>query len=319
MKKIHIIAIFLLALAVLAIGCAKREGLEERGIFGGDREAVETEAFIGGTNGLLLDFTPGRPRDRVYSGGSDPFDVEVQLTNDGEWDVAKDDVKVTLSGLDPAEFGYPEAVKSPEEDLPGKFRDPQGTIIPSNPVYVLYESLNREDPVLGETTYPVRADVCYKYGTNVISSLCIRRDLRTREEGVCTVDGPRVVQNSASPVQIVELTENAASSNALAFTFKIQKKGNGRVYRLGSDCDPRRINENKVYVEIDTGLPGLVCTGLRDGTENTGYADLRAGEAILRCKQDVDVQNDFVKAINIKMQFDYKETISTNIVVLPEE
>ncbi|MBW3010918.1 hypothetical protein KY326_01725 [Candidatus Woesearchaeota archaeon] len=319
MRKLHIIAMILLAITVLAVGCAQRDVGEERGIFGGDKGTVETRAFIGGTNGLLLEFSPDRPRDKVFSGGADPFDVEIQLINDGEWEVMKDDVTVTLSGLDPAEFGYTEARKNPDEDLLAKYRDPQGTVIPSNAVYIIYESLNREQPVLGDTTYPVRADICYKYGTNAISSLCIRKDLRSREEGVCAVDGSRVVQNSASPVQVVELTENAASSTALAFTFRIQKKGNGKVYRLASDCNPQRVDENRVFVEIDTGLPGLVCSGLREGSDNTGYADLRAGEAIIRCKQDIAVQNDFVKSINIKLQYDYKETISTSIAVLPEE
>ncbi|MCK4669705.1 MAG: hypothetical protein KAT43_00770 [Nanoarchaeota archaeon] len=318
MKKIHAIAIFLLVITILGTGCAQREGAEERGIFGGDK-GVETRAFIGGTNGLLLEFTPDRPLAKVFSGGADPFDVEIQLMNDGEWEVLKDDVLITLSGLDPGEFGYTEAVQSPDEDLLAKKRDPQSTIIPSNPVFVIYESLNRAEPVIGDTTYPVRADVCYKYGTNVISSLCIRKDLRSREEGVCTVEGSKVVQNSASPVQVVDLAANAASATSLAFTFRINKKGNGKVYRLDSDCNPQRVDENKVFVEVDTGLPGLVCSGLREGADNTGYADLRAGEAIIRCKQDVAVDNDFVKTINVKLQFDYKETISTSVVVQPVE
>ncbi|MBW2987216.1 hypothetical protein KY336_01575, partial [Candidatus Woesearchaeota archaeon] len=218
------------------------------------------------------------------------------------------------------EFSVASLVQTPEEDLIAKVKDPEGNEIPSIPTYVLFPDLNHESSVIGSVPYPIRADVCYKYGTNVISELCIRKDLRATTPSVCEVKESKPVQNSGAPVHVVEFTESAASADTISFVFKIQHRSNGGVYKLGSGCDKgNRANTDKVYVEVDTGLPGLQCSGLRDGTENTGYADLRTGEAIVRCKQQISAETDFKKVVNINLEYDYENTISTQVTIKQSE
>jgi hypothetical protein len=322
MKKINslTIALTIAILAIIVAGCAgpASEG-PERGIFGGG-DKVSTRTFIGGTQGLLLQFTEERPRSEVFDGGADPFDIEIELSNDGEWDVAKEDVSVAISGIDPQEFGVSTLVQNTEEDLIAKVKDPEGNVIPSIPTYVLFPDLNHEAAVIGSVPFPIRADVCYSYGTNVISELCIRKDLRATTPSVCEVKESKPVQNSGAPVHVVEFTESAASADTISFVFKIQHRSNGGVYKLGSGCDKGdRANRNRVYVEVDTGLPELQCSGLREGTESTGYADLRTGEAIIRCKQRISAETDFKKIVNIKMEYDYENTVSTQVTVKQSE
>ncbi|MBW3013570.1 hypothetical protein KY325_04705 [Candidatus Woesearchaeota archaeon] len=321
MKKYLTIALIIAVVlgAMIIVGC-KAPGGEgaERGIFGTSGK-VTTKTFIGGTQGLLLRFTEERPRSEVFDGGADPFDIEVELINDGEWDVAANDVTVAISGIDPKEFGLTNPVQNSEEDLIAKVKDPDGNVIPSIPTYVLFPSLNYEKTVVGDVPYPIRADVCYKYGTNVISELCIRKDLRATTASVCEVKESKQVQNSGAPVHIIEFTESAASTDVISFVFKIQHRSNGGVYKLGSNCDKNRINKDKVYVEVDTGLPGLECSGLREGTESAGYADLRTGSAIIRCKQQIDAETDFKKIVNIKLEYDYENTISSQVTVKQSE
>ncbi|MBD3259700.1 hypothetical protein GF371_03660 [Candidatus Woesearchaeota archaeon] len=321
MKKFLTIALMIAAVLSIIIisgcGAPSAEG-PERGIFGA-KEKISARTFIGGTQGLLLRFTEDRPRDAVFDGGADPFDIEVELINDGEWYVPAEDVTVAISGIDPQEFGLEDPVKNPEEDLIAKVKDPEGNVIPSIPTYVLFPNLNYESTVVGDVPYPVRADVCYAYGTNVISELCIRENLRATTQSVCEVKESKPVQNSGAPVHVVELTESAASTDIISFVFKIEHRSNGGVYKLGTGCDKNRINKDKVYVEVDTGLEGLQCSGLREGTGNSGFADLRTGQAIIRCKQPVDAETDFKKIVNIKLEYDYEDTISTQVTVKQSE
>ena len=323
MRKLSLIVLCLLSLLILA-ACQPQSGdAEQRGIFGSKEKRGPAEgAFIGGTEAVSIVFTEGRPRADVYT-GDDPFDVEVMLDNKGEAYVAKDEVKIKLTGIDPIEFGktLQDFTINPESDLPPMVKNPaDNKIIPSVPTYAKFESLMHKEDVVGNVKFPIRVNTCYPYETKVRSDICVRSNLRTLEEGVCNPNEERVVENSGAPVQVTSFSESVSSATRLAFILKINHRGNENIYSPGSQCEFERENQNKVMVDIDTGgLQGLSCIGFRAGTATSGLVELRNKEAIIRCTLDVDPQRaaDFIKGINIRLSYTLGESVETSITVKP--
>jgi len=66
-------------------------------------------------------------------------------------------------------------------------------------------------------------------------------------------------------------------------------------------------------VRVDTGLPGLTCTGLSEGGSE-GDVTLYNGEKIVTCQQQLDGL-DFEFPLLIELGYDYQEFISTTLVV----
>ncbi len=302
-KKLILI---LLATLVLAFGCQQ----------GDDQSAEKLKPYIGGTTGLIATFTEDAPPAEVYDGGDFPFDIEVKLQNDGETDVKKDDIVIKVSGIDPVEFGKTqEQTKSnAPEDLLAKYKDPEGNIIESNPVYVIFDDFNHESSVAGNLEYPVSAKICYKYATEAVSRLCIKSNLN-EQGGVCTVTEDKQVLNSGAPIQVTQLSESVAGTNKIAFIFKIEKKGNGNIYKVGTKCSEARADADKVLVSVDTAMPNLQCAGLADGTATSGYLTLRGGSSTVRCIQQLATETSFLKVVSVKVDYDYQDEISTTILL----
>lgn len=275
------------------------------------------DPFIGGTTGILISFIEDSPPPEAYAGGDYPFDVVVKLKNDGEYKVPKEKAKVTISGINAQEFGKEEIdfVQNPPEDLEPR-RKEDGKTVDSAPVHTEFYELNRVEDFSGNT-YTIRANVCYEYGTDAISKICIRSNNLDYKEGVCTVNEEKKVHSSSAPLQITDFKETARAKNKVAFTFTIEHKGNGQIYKLESDCgkENRRANQDRAWVEVSTGLDGLECTGLRDGTATSGYTTLYGGDKIITCTQTIDTNSDYEKPVEIELIYDYKDNAETSILI----
>jgi len=201
---------------------------------------------------------------------------------------------VTLTGLNAAEFSRTEAdfkQVAPDDLMEKKKED--GDIIESSPVHVEFMGLNRAEDFSG-STYTIRANVCYKYGTDAISNICIRKNNLDSKEGVCEVNEEKTIFTSGAPVQVTTFKESARAKDKVGFSFTVAHKGNGRIYKLGSSCgdENRRQNEDVVWVEVKSDLAGLECNGLNDGTEITGYTKLYGGDKVIQCTQTLDTGID---------------------------
>ena len=51
---------------------------------------------MGGSDGVIINFEEAAPPEEVYDGGDFPFGVVVNLKNEGEFDVPKEDIDVVL-------------------------------------------------------------------------------------------------------------------------------------------------------------------------------------------------------------------------------
>ncbi len=286
----------------------------------GSKKTVQLEApFEGGSQGLALDFQDLRKD--VFDGGRDPFDVIVKLDNKGEAFVKKEDVQVKLSGINPAEFSKGEAdlMLNAPDDVIELRKDPQGSILPGQQVFVEFTGLNHKGIISGASAqFPLRADVCYVYRTKTVSELCVRDNLLTpRTGGICEINADKQVYNSGAPVQVANFKEAARAKDKIGFTFEVKNVGTGSVFQRNSVCNRvDRKNENRAYVIVVTGLDGLQCTGLEtSGKGAEGFVTLYDGSKIVSCSQTISSRSDYEQLVNIETIYDYEQTVQSTITV----
>src|SRR3989338_1097796 len=161
--------------------------------------------FVGGVNGLSMEFLPEAPPDEVFDGGKFPFAVNLRLKNLGEWEITSGSkIVAEISGVDPADFGLSSAnlKKTPPQGMLPTRLDPNGDIIEGDILVMDFPGFNYQRTLFGDVPATIKADACYNYGTKIVSNLCIKKDLSSRDTSVCTVTEDKAVANSGAPVQI---------------------------------------------------------------------------------------------------------------------
>ncbi len=301
--------VVIVMLALLIVACKD----------GGKKQVTITSPFIGGSQGLALDFQDLRKD--VFDGGKDPFDIIIKLENKGETLIARDNVRVKISGINPAEFGKTEQqlMLSAPDDVIEMRKDPQGGIIPSVPITVDFVGLNYKGFIAGASAqFTVRADACYLYRTRAVSKLCVRDNLLApRPGGICEITEAKPVYNSGAPVQIADFKESTRAKDKIAFTFEVKNVAEGNIFERNKMCDrSERRNENRVYVIVNTDLPGLSCTGLETTSKGAeGFVTLFGGSKIIPCTQPIDTRTDFEQLVNMEVVYDYEQSVQTQFSV----
>ena len=310
----------IVALSLLAVACSDS---------GGDA-ITSPKSFVGGTDALSFDFVEGAPPGEVFDQGNFPFEVTLNVENKGEFDVPKENLNVTLQGFFPADFGSPITSKNPEDDLEKTFVDSDGNTVPGGITFLTFEGFNFGSALPANNEFTIRAELCYKYGFTAQTDICVIADVTETddEEKVCEVDEKKTVESSASPLQIENFVENIGGTDRISFNFDVVHRGTGSVSRLGTSCDEKDVqaDEDKVFLNVSSGLAGLKCSGLSDGPANTeadgyqaGFTTLFGGKRFIRCSQDVSAavasKIDFEKKVTITGEFEYKEHESRSILV----
>ncbi|MBN2881701.1 hypothetical protein JXM83_06650 [Candidatus Woesearchaeota archaeon] len=320
MKKFALLTT-LLALCLFLAGC--QQGTETQS----EEIAV---SFIGGTNALSVDFVEGAPPAEVLDGARFPFNVNLEVKNLGEAEVKSGDIKIELSGINPADFGKQstDLVKnSVSMDLYPARKTGEGDVLDGAVTYVDFANFNYQDELNGNVNFPIVADLCYKYQTRAVTKMCVRKDLlKSTVNGGdgCEVKGTKTVQNSCGPVHITSLSQFPTGSDKISFTLVIEKLGTGDVYKKtdsAPSCEDDIALQNKVYMNIDTGLGGgLSCDAFEDGSGNptmtsSGYVTLYQGKRTITCVQTLTQTLDFEKVVDITMDYVYHEAKSKSILV----
>lgn len=301
--------ILITLLLITAIGCTKQSATTTTG-----------KAFIGGNKGLAMSFLTGAPPESVFD-TDNPFTISVKLDNVGEYDIAKADATVEITGIDPASFNTTAAAlkKDSPEDLKGASLDSAGNIIQGVTTTVDFDNLQYQSKVSGTVSFTLIASACYEYGTRAQAKLCILKDLigRTTESRFCNPNNENIAaESSSAPVQVMTMSENVLGANKVAFAFKIKNTGTGNLYQKATECNPSIPTRDKVWVDVtNTGLGDLTCSGLKDGTATMGYVTLYNNEASVRCTQTITDPRDADKVVEVKLTYGYKESIQKTLQV----
>lgn len=316
MKKVLLIGLIIGMLALTA--CGGNNNKEDIG-----------DTYLGGSQGLKISFANGAPPDSVSDiGGEQSFDIIVDVENMGEDDVETSEALVSIVGFPPKAFNKNVAdlkEVQPEEKIEGRQKNPDGTVIESPLVQVVFEDLAYQYAEPGNVQFPVIAEICYLYETNVASSLCIKDNLnKDEEDDFCKVSSSRQVSSSGAPVQVTRIQQSPAGKDKTRISFTVDNVGGGKIFKYDSEnsCDNTKIsNENKVWVEIenllDRGADGVKCSGLLGGTQSdNGYVLLNKGNsADVLCTITMTERSDRLQPFNIKLTYDYFESIRKDIVV----
>jgi hypothetical protein len=317
MKKIALILLLLVVLLGIGADKSTNSGCSSGGKA---KTPSKVDPYIGGTRGLTIQFEDGYPPSEVYDNGQFPFDIDVKLENVGEYDIDKENVVVKISGINPDDFGVTENFLIKEgvgENLPATRKDAEGNIIESNPVHVIFKDLNFKKKLEGNFNPPLRADVCYLYGTNAISDVCVVENVLVNDkDAVCQVSEDKVVFNSGGPVQVTDFKEMARGQGKVGFSFTLKHKGNGKIFSPWTKCTNDISHKNRVGVIVKTNLPGLTCTGLSEQEGATeGVAILYNGERTITCTQEVSGKLAYENRVEIGVRYDYLEDVSTTLLV----
>ncbi|MFT4311168.1 MAG: hypothetical protein ACMXX7_00925 [Candidatus Woesearchaeota archaeon] len=293
----------------------------------GGGDGIGTTPFIGGTQGIKMEFVENFPPERVSDGsGQEDFDIVVKLTNKGEAEVAAEDVRVRLSGFSPHLFGYSadNLTKTAPENIESNIKNPDGSIIASLPVEVDFERFRYQQAVQGTQSFPLRAEICYLYSTFVASTICVKEDFRSDQTGdICTVASTRTAFNSAAPLQVIDVRQTAARQDTTRIVFTIANRDSGKVFRHDSLCESEGRMEDRVYVQFQGLNPQegeeVNCRSLRtdDGSGGTeGYVTLNAeGRAEVSCDVTFDERTPRIQPFGLELSYKYNENIQRNIIV----
>lgn len=278
--------------------------------------------FIGGQSGLSIQFLDDAPPSEVFDRGQFPFNIELKLLNNGEADIKKEDVSIKISGLNPSDFGKTESFfikQGIDEDILAMYKDFEGNIIKSSDVIVTFSNLNFKDNLAGNFKTKVRADVCYTYNTQALTTGCIKPNpIRETPNDICKVQEKKTIYNSAAPIQIESFEELPSGTDKVRYIFKIKHVDNGKVYSPNSKCPESREYSNKLYFKL--WFPGettidFTCAGLETGQGKEGYVILRDGEATIRCTQVQTSNIVFNQRMQIQLEYDYQESIDKELLV----
>lgn len=320
MKRYLLVAVF--AFSLLVAGCADN----------GDGPSGQMRTFIGGTDGVDVDFEVGAPPAEVNIG--DDFNVMMVLENKGEHTVEPEDYFVQLRGFSPDDFSTTnEALTVQGSDIgellqANEMNPDTGEVLESYPVFI---DIPQDAPLEyvgdlgGNMQFPFRADVCYTYQTQANAKLCIKEDLSdTTDTEVCTISGAQAITSSGGPIQINNFKEFSGGSGGVRFSFNVvAAKTDGDLAGPGSGCSKQNSHEDRVHVTINTNIPGLSCNGFVSdqeggGTETfSGAIKMTSSSRQITCRQEIPEaqRGDYVKVIDIKADYDYRTSTSKQVLV----
>ncbi|MFH1400097.1 MAG: hypothetical protein ABIH41_01130 [Nanoarchaeota archaeon] len=213
-----------------------------------------------------MDFQLGAPPDEIFDNGQYPFGVTLVIENVGEEDVVvtgnRDFAVVTLVGIDPVQFGLSrDSVNQViPQDMRGAAKLSDGTEVPGDIAMVSFpndgELMSYKPNLEGTDEILLRAEICYDYRTRATSLICIKDRVLDNlyNDKICSINEPKVVQNSGAPVHVTALKQIPQGKSNTQVTFTVEHVGSGMFFKQGSArrCDDSitNIDQNQVYVKV---------------------------------------------------------------------
>jgi hypothetical protein len=269
-------------------------------------EKVEFKgAFLGGTQGVTVDFEPfGVEEDGIFTiFDTESFPIEVTLRNKGEYEIETSDITVKLLGPAPEEF---EGIASRELKNSGII-DKISELIPEGGEETLTFATDAlyKSEVQGLADRDWLANLEYKYKTSVIvPEVCLKEDLADKR--VCEVKEDKKFFVSGAPIIVSQVTQSTAGKGIMALTFKVTDVGGGdKVTKVGEEFS----TTNKIGFSLDDSA--WVCSAAGKVDE----ARLRNGEATILCKLKEPLQEDdlFTKQVTLTLEYLYRNVVRETV------
>ena len=333
LKKIILFALF--AIALLALGCGKKDS------------ASSIEDVRAGTEGLSVSFVPNNPPDKVHveKGAPTKFDIVLEIRNKGAFPQPEEgnnapEGQLYISGYDNKIINSL-AVKEPQKggtsvslidiNLQGR-----STINPNGGQDIAaFEAAVNYDSMNVKTYEPIfLATLCSYYRTVASPSVCIDPSPYSTisEKKVCTAHDTTLASQGA-PLAVVQVNEEAFSTKT-QFKITIKNVGGGDLISpiAGDKCDPfgqNKLGRNDIdkvqldYVKIAGGRM-LDCGPFADGTAKgkTGIIRMINGEGSVVCELATSNYNNkqsaYTTPLLIQLGYVYRITTQRQVQLVKE-
>lgn len=312
---------YLLSLVIVAslilVGCAEQD------------VRPGTDPFIGGTQGLSMEFLSQTPPDQIFDNRDSSFTVAVRLENRGEFDVSRGAGFLQIVGISPSEFGVTAAqLRQPVPALDGMRKTLAGTIQPGHIDVVTFPDLMYQENLAGDLlieNFRVRA--CYDYETRSSTQICIKEGNidGLKENEICIVNERKRTSNSGAPIKIQNLVQTSRGSTGIQVSFDVVHVGDSRnkwFPKGDTVCDERVGNSDlyKVFVEVEPIVNNRYraqCSGGTFNGGNRGEVVLHGGEPRkVICSFDLDEADaEFEARLNVNVEYRYMQYIEKSILV----
>ncbi len=95
--------------------------------------------------------------------------------------------------------------------------------------------------------------------------------------------------------------------------------GGGLISKTGVTCNETPLYDGVVTLTVNSGLTGLECVGLDSTTGTAVSGDVKVStvtnEKKVTCTQNLPTREDKIKIVDLKLDYDYKDTVSTSVLV----
>lgn len=165
--------------------------------------------------------------DSYYEG--DPFNIEVQIDNIGDYAIPENSFYLTLTGFNPTSFGKTtEDLKLSNSASLDSIFDTNNQSIISGTEFMSYSDLCHINDLIDPYKLNMKFYSCYPYQTEIKSTVCFGEHRSDLNE-ICTVNEAKEFTNSRSPVQATSLSEVYVGNDEYRFMIDFRNLGSGEV------------------------------------------------------------------------------------------
>lgn len=165
--------------------------------------------------------------DSYYEG--DPFNIEVQIDNIGDYAIPENSFYLTLTGFNPTSFGKTtEDLKLSNSASLDSIFDTNNQSIISGTEFMSYSDLCHINDLIDPYNLNMKFYSCYPYQTEIKSTVCFGEHRSDLNE-ICTVNEAKEFTNSRSPVQATSLSEVYVGNDEYRFMIDFRNLGSGDV------------------------------------------------------------------------------------------
>lgn len=308
-KRLILIAL----LVILVVGCDQFRTSKP--------SETKQGSFVGGTSGLNMLFAKDEPPLQVLDAGQQEFFITLILENKGEYNIPNGGIVASLSGLSREALGLSNLnVRSNFVlDGVGKALDKQ---LPGGVEELQFGKAMYKPDIPADFTSNLRADVCYDYETNAITTLCLRKSVLrlANTQEICDVANQNLVaDNSGAPLQVQNMQARPVSQNKIRISFDVVNVGKGLVYSPGTFSNFCGGNDDKKdNIKVKVSMPGgggkVSCSRL---TGSEGMIKLVDNVKTVTCDIDTSSLQDvtFEDLLTINLKYMYRDAISAPITI----
>jgi hypothetical protein len=262
------------------------------------------QAFIGGINGVQVEFEPFSIQEEgiftIFD--SEDFPIEVAVTNKGEQSLEPGEVTLTLLGPSQDSFSHIPAWELSTAASIEKISEfnPDGgeEIVSFTPGdFAMYT-----DPVVGFVDVAWNLNYRYDYATHlIINDVCFKGDLR--DERVCEVAEPKQFSVSSAPIIVDRVEEDNAGQGIVLLKISIRNAQTGESTFVGEEYDDRFSQVSYTIDEPDTW------TCKSGGRENEARLIDGTAQIICRLSDPLSEEDLYSQPVALTFNYEYQDLI----------